>query len=195
MRILSQPHVGRTERIFNLPTMRARAWWEVASAQFRKKKVIVVVIFSVIAFASVSTFTLLSQRHPRLTATTAALPIKHAASTFAPTLELHIANNGLVYIQGARVRSASRSLMVVAMEWKSAPLQWVIRTNEDTKFISANGEFGVFSDIAPGDFVNISGHLTGTSPEFSVQAEIVRETSERVPESTVVRLDELDNPD
>src|SRR3989344_3016317 len=58
----------------------------------------------------------------------------------APTLELHIANNGLVLLEGARVVSLSGGRIRVEMAWGAASFTWVTNTNSNTKYFSSNGE-------------------------------------------------------
>src|SRR3989344_723359 len=44
-------------------------------------------------------------------------------------MEVHIANNGMVFLQGARVESISGTTIVVSTSWNSIKLLWTIHTN------------------------------------------------------------------
>lgn len=112
----------------------------------------------------------------------------------APLLELHIANNGLVYMQGARVVSISQTGMTVSSKWEAATFRWMIEIDDKTRFVEPDGETGMFSDIRLGDFVNITGYLISSSPPPSIRAEAVRRVLSPAGD-TVVRLENLPQAD
>jgi len=108
----------------------------------------------------------------------------------APLLELHIANNGLVYMQGARIVSISQTGMTVSSKWEAATFRWMIEIDDKTRFVQPDGETGMFSDIRLGDFVNITGYLINNSSLPSIRAEAVRRVLSPTGD-TVVRLENL----
>lgn len=91
-----------------------------------------------------------------------------------PQLELHIANNGLVYMQGARVISISRTTLVVASEWDAGAFRWSVETDGKTRVVLADGEKGDFSDVRVGAYVNINGLLVPSTFGQAMQAESIR---------------------
>ena len=92
----------------------------------------------------------------------------------APILEMHIANNGLVLLEGARVISLSGARIRVEMKWSSGTFAWVAQTNSKTKFFASNGERSALSDIRVGDTLTVTGMLTDGSPERTLNATFVR---------------------
>lgn len=110
-----------------------------------------------------------------LSAQAAAEASSTPVSTVAPMLEIHIANNGLVLLRGARVISISGSSIRVDMKWGSADFTWVIQTNSNTKFITSTGEKETLAKISVGDIVTVTGMLIGGGTESTIDAEFVRE--------------------
>lgn len=193
MRTLATPaYRGSIGQVFDRFFALVRAW-RLKAARFPKKYAILSLVLSIIALGGAITFSML----PRTGASSApvAVPGGEVASVQkdAPMLELHIANNGLVYLEGARINSVSRSIVVVSSDWDAAGLRWIIRTSDTTRFILPNGEFGTFTDIEKGDFINISGYLTASSPELSIEAETIRNTTKR--EAPVVHLEKIGEGD
>ena len=92
-----------------------------------------------------------------------------------PTLEMHIANNGLVLLEGARVTSLSGSRLRVEMAWGSGAFSWVVKTNSRTKFFAPNGEKIALEDIRVGDTLTVTGMLTEGGTEPTMDAAFVRE--------------------
>ena len=93
----------------------------------------------------------------------------------APMLEMHIANNGLVLLRGARVVSISGDNIRVKMAFRGADFSWVLRTNYNTRFITRAGEKGTLGDVQAGDVVTVSGMLAAGGAEPTVSAQYVRE--------------------
>ena len=92
-----------------------------------------------------------------------------------PTLGANIANNGLVYLQGAFVTSISGSRIRVDLKWREGNFKWAIQTHSKTKFISPSGEAAALEDIDVGDVVSVTGKLTRGGAEPAIAAEYVRE--------------------
>jgi len=102
----------------------------------------------------------------------------HAAATQpanAPMLEMHIANNGLVLLRGARVLSLSGSSMRVGMSWGSGDFIWNVSTAYNTEFFNTAGSKETLADIGVGDIVTITGTLSAGGAGPGVAANIVRE--------------------
>ena len=93
----------------------------------------------------------------------------------APILEMHIANNGLVLLEGAQVTSVSGSRLRVDMEWGAETFTWVVKTNSKTKFFASNGERAALADVRTGDTLTVTGTLTEGGTEPTIDAEFVRE--------------------
>lgn len=79
----------------------------------------------------------------------------------APMLEMHIANNGLILLEGARVLSLSGGRIRVEMKWGSETFTWVAQTNSKTKYFARNGEKSTLASIHVGDMLTVTGMLTG----------------------------------
>ncbi|MCR4281385.1 MAG: hypothetical protein NUV88_03585 [Candidatus Kaiserbacteria bacterium] len=93
----------------------------------------------------------------------------------APMLEVHIANNGLVLLRGARVISVSGSTIHVEMSWSSSNMAWAVATTYNTKFLTSKGEKAEIGDIAEGDIIRVTGKLVASGIEPIVDTDIVRE--------------------
>lgn len=93
----------------------------------------------------------------------------------APMLEVHIANNGLMLLRGATVISNSRGTIRVGMVWGSADFTWTVKTDFGTKYLTSKGEKETLEDIEVGDIVTITGMLTESGAEPTINAEHVRE--------------------
>ena len=92
-----------------------------------------------------------------------------------PMLEMHIANNGLVLLEGARVISLSSSRIRVEMKWDSETFTWVIKTNSKTKFIAPNGAKATLANVRVGDTLTVTGMLIGGGTEPTIDADFVRD--------------------
>lgn len=105
----------------------------------------------------------------------AASGVASPSATEAPMLEVHIANNGLVLLRGARVISISGETIRVGMTWGLADFTWAVKTNSGTKFVTSKGEKETLADIQTGTFVTVTGMLTGSATEPTIDGEVVRE--------------------
>ena len=102
------------------------------------------------------------------------------AARVAPTeeatmREVHIANNGLMLLRGATVISNVRGTIRVSMEWGSADFTWEVKTDSDTRFVTSKGEKGTLADIQTGNSITVTGQLTGSGAEPTIEANFVRE--------------------
>lgn len=99
-----------------------------------------------------------------------------AASTpgETPILEVHIANNGLTLLRGARVLSISGSNIRVGMTWGSSNFSWMVQADHATKFLNAKGEKETAANIHIGDIVTVTGTIVRSGAEPTVNADVVR---------------------
>ena len=97
-------------------------------------------------------------------------------------LEVHIANNGMVFLQGARVESISGTTIVVSTSWNSIKLLWTIHTNASyfgprnlgTEFLDSKGKRIYIGDIREGNLVSVSGTFDISRSELTLKADTVR---------------------
>jgi hypothetical protein len=92
----------------------------------------------------------------------------------APTLEMHVANNGLVLLRGARVVAVEGNTIRVTMDFSAAPFNWAVQTDSNTKFVTLAGGNGSLGDIRAGAIVTVTGTLASGAGS-SVYAQYVRE--------------------
>ncbi|RJQ35399.1 hypothetical protein C4556_00350 [Candidatus Parcubacteria bacterium] len=93
----------------------------------------------------------------------------------APMLEVHIANNGLMLLRGARVISTSDNTIRVGMAWGLADFTWTVNKNSGTKFFTSKGEKGTSAEIRVGDIVTVTGMLVESGIEPTIDATFVSE--------------------
>ena len=110
-----------------------------------------------------------------------------------PIQGLNIAGNGLTYIQGARVARASNSYLEVVSEWNAGVFRWRVEIRPETRFVLSSGEAGALSDISVGDFVAITGTLSGNASSVLIEGDIVRLVSSQTGDAPVVYLQEVQN--
>ena len=102
-----------------------------------------------------------------------------ASSTFStispmpapPIHEVHIANNGLVYMRGALVTSINNGILSVSLALGESTFNWTVKTDSNTKFIATTGEKGTFNTILVGNYIDVTGILKqgGTAPIIAAQ--------------------------
>jgi hypothetical protein len=92
-----------------------------------------------------------------------------------PMLEMHIANNGLTLLRGARVLSVSGSTIRVGIAWSSGLFTWDINTAYNTEFFGPTGQKETLADVQPGDIVTATGNLHAGGGEPAIDAQFVRE--------------------
>lgn len=131
----------------------------------------VVLMSGVVMFNARNPVILKSSNHSVVPAVTAT----SSNSPSAPVLGVNIANNGLVFVRGARVMAISGGTIQADMSWGSASFIWVVQTTGTTKFFSHQGQKQVISDIKVGDVLNVTGKLVSKDNQFIINAEFVRE--------------------
>lgn len=98
-----------------------------------------------------------------------------SSTTVIPMHAVHIANDGLTYVQGATVTSIGNSTISIAIVWGGASFNWTAVTNSNTKFITASGEKGTFIGIQVGDYIDVTGLLTQGGNTPIIAAQFIRE--------------------
>lgn len=100
----------------------------------------------------------------------------------APIQEVHIANNGMVYIQGAKVLSVSDTTIVVYTFWGNTKFKWTVLTDGikygpryfGTDFFDAKGNRISVKDIQVGSFITVNGTFDTTYSDPTLKADVVR---------------------
>ncbi len=93
-----------------------------------------------------------------------------------PVREVHIANNGLTLLRGARVLSVSGNTIVASMTWGASEFTWMVQTSYATKFLNAEGEKSSAAEIHAGDIVTVTGKIAQGGVKPFVSADIVRKS-------------------
>lgn len=100
-------------------------------------------------------------------------------------VDVHIANSGMVYLQGARVESVSGSRLVVSTAWNSTRLEWVVNTNGSdygkrhfgTQFSDRKGNKLTIADIGVGSVISVNGFFEASDGGLTLKADFVRKTN------------------
>ena len=121
------------------------------------------------------------------TASRASEPIFAAAAPFitssAPQpLEVHVANNGLTLLRGAKVLSVDGTTLTLGMAWGSATFTWTVHTNATnsgthaygTRFLDRSGNPSSLENISAGSLVTVTGMLDGDATVSTLDADTVR---------------------
>lgn len=90
-------------------------------------------------------------------------------------LEVHIANNGLIFMRGARVTAVDGGTIETVTSWGDTRFAWIVETNGATKFLNHQGQKQIISEIKVGDFLSVTGKLVSDSNRLIINAEFVRE--------------------
>lgn len=103
-------------------------------------------------------------------------PDARAADASAPAAkpEVHIANNGLILLRGARVVSISGTTLRVELAWDSGSFDWTVQTGYATVFFDSAGARQSLSDIQIGSTISVTGHLSQGGAEPILSATYVR---------------------
>lgn len=119
----------------------------------------------------VSLFTLLRESGSASASGTAGAT---AYTDMPPVLEMHIANNGLVYIKNATVSAVDGTTITADISWQSSTFLWVIRTSALTRILHTDGTQGDLSRIHAGDRITVSGMLDIQAIRPTVTAQNIR---------------------
>jgi len=93
----------------------------------------------------------------------------------APMHAVHIANDGLTYVQGATVASIGNGTISISIAWGGATFNWTVTTNSNTKFITAAGEKGTIEGIQVGNYIDVTGLLSQGGATPIIAAQFIRE--------------------
>jgi hypothetical protein len=99
-----------------------------------------------------------------------------------PILEVHMANNGMAFLQGVLVEYVSSTKIIVSTAWGSTKIQWILNTNESyysgrhfgTSFLDSKGNNISARDIKVGDIITASGMLDSKATELTLKADVIR---------------------
>lgn len=136
-----------------------------------KKSLGTILILAALAVSSPFLFNLFAHQ-PKAAASLVAVP---ATPGRVPLSELHIANDGMIFLRDATVVSTAPGLLQVSATWSGVAFNWVVKTDENTKFVSADGQPETLGAIEDGDLVTVTGQLTGGGAEPTIAAQFVRE--------------------
>ena len=92
-----------------------------------------------------------------------------------PMQEVHVANNGLILLRGARVLSISGNTIHLGMAFGPSDFTWAAVTKYNTIFLNKQGAKETLSDIGVGDTVTVTGLVTGSGAEPTIDTDFVRE--------------------
>ena len=102
----------------------------------------------------------------------------HAVATAPPAppaiQEVHIANNGLMLVRGARVVAISGNTMTITLIWGSMQFTWAVNGDGATRYFGPGGAKESVSDIQAGDVVSVTGMLSASDSNPTIEAEFVR---------------------
>lgn len=93
------------------------------------------------------------------------------------TLEIHIFDEGMVLVRGAKVTAVSGSVISAATVFGSTNLMWTINVTDSTNFVQRSNKQSNLSDISVGDFVSFKGDLVTTASTLTVNAKILKDWS------------------
>jgi len=103
------------------------------------------------------------------------LPVASATSTAStPMREVHIANDGLILVRGARVVANSGNTVTISIIWGGVDFRWIVDIVDNTSFLTSSGEKATRVDIQPGDILTVVGMLTQGGSQPTIQASSVR---------------------
>ncbi len=89
--------------------------------------------------------------------------------------EMHIANNGLVLVRGARVIAVNGSSIRVSLSFNGTDFTWMLQTNSNTRFVTSAGEQETIAHIQTGDIITASGMLSGGGVEPQLNAQSINQ--------------------
>ncbi|MDO8481678.1 MAG: hypothetical protein Q7S75_01175 [bacterium] len=144
------------------------------------QRIFIVAAVSLASLVLAGMFVIQGHAQPLANRTTSASPQSSenkatSATQKVPMLEVHIANNGLVLLRGARVISVSGNTIHLGMTWGSSDVTWAALTHYNTKFLTSDGQKETMADISVGDIVTVTGTLSASGVEPIVNADFVRE--------------------
>ncbi len=97
-----------------------------------------------------------------------------AATQSNRVLEMHIANNGLIFLKGARIQSISSNLLTVDMTWDATQFHWNVLVTPSTVFMKQDGEIMSLENLREGDTIMINGSIAGGISSWTIDAQTIR---------------------
>lgn len=175
MRVLSTTGIS-SKRVQGFDGLRSRAFGALPKVAkgISYKNTRIIIIIALFVFVLGGTYLQLSLRFERSLPAASAYVREDGVNSAAPIQELKIANGGFVYAEGARITNVSGNRLVAKSRWNNVEFIWIAHIGVNTRVIQANGEIGALSDLENGDFVNITGTLTGGSTHINLNAKSVR---------------------
>ncbi|MDO8482637.1 MAG: hypothetical protein Q7S86_02350, partial [bacterium] len=92
-------------------------------------------------------------------------------------LEIHISDDGMALVRGAKVTAIAGNVISASTVWGSTSLLWTIQSDSATNVIRRSGGQSNLSEISIGDFVSFQGKLVTTSGNLTVNAKILKNWS------------------
>lgn len=91
-------------------------------------------------------------------------PLSAHAFDLRTDTSLHIQENGLVKVLGAKVTSISGNVINTVVSFGDKAFQWAINVNGDTKITANNTNEATVANIRVNDILRVSGTLSSISP-------------------------------
>ena len=91
-----------------------------------------------------------------------------------PMREVHVANNGAVFLRGAKITALHGSSIEVTAGWGSMDFNWIVHTPISTHYISAKGNAINNGALKVGTIVAITGVLDQSADVASMRAQYIR---------------------
>lgn len=91
----------------------------------------------------------------------------------SPLAEIHIANNGLTLVRGARIIAISGNTLRVSADLPVMHILWDVRVIGGTKLFGPTGEKQGLSDMQVGDIITVTGALSGNTNDPAIDAQFV----------------------
>ncbi len=93
-------------------------------------------------------------------------------------VEINIGSNGGVLVRGAKVTSVSSSTVNANTSIGASVLNWIVKTDGSTEFVTHGGANTGLSGIAVGDTISFRGTLDQAVSGLTVNAKIVKDWSQ-----------------
>jgi len=88
--------------------------------------------------------------------------------------EMHIANNGAVFLKSTKITALSDKVLSVSMSWGSNDFLWTVRYSYLTSVLDKGGKPSNLSSLKVGDTITITGTLATGATEPTVEAQVIR---------------------
>ncbi|MDO8620245.1 MAG: hypothetical protein Q7R64_02760 [bacterium] len=93
------------------------------------------------------------------------------------TLEVHISDNGIALVRGAKVTAVSGSIVTASTVWGATTLSWTVMSDTTTNLLRRSGGKSNLSEFSVGDFISFQGPLNLNSANLTVNAKILKNWS------------------